>query len=329
MQKSFFQSAYWAEFQNRYGWKPLNVNGLLAFEQLSYGTHKFLYLPDLEFASDELTQVKTQMMQSLSQLDYDFTKIEINNPVSLRYTTMLDGLGFVRGIDLSYSSIRQIIPLNIEEDAIYNQLHPETQKDIAKIDKTIEISLSQNPQKADFDADIMQKLIALNQFNYSLYQWSKQQFFDFIKFIYENKLGFSIFAKKDGYIICQLICVIFQNESYLFAFAINKPEQNTNILNYAQWQALLELKDRGSMEYQLIFDPKKFNEQKHFFAKQFEFAFGGQNIQSVGTYDLPISMTGYNQYKLSKQIKKSFSSKKISNIFKPVIKAIDTFNQSN
>lgn len=309
MQNSLLQTPQWGQFKTKWGWQAHQIGGYIALEKPLLGGRSFLYLPEVGASCDEIAAIKTLIVRSDPVLSKRiiFIQLELISEMTIEYTTVFDGLGFVKSNEEVQPKWRQHIPLDIEPQAIYNQLRPRGRRNIKTAEKNdVQISMSEDLSNSARDGELFGTLFNQTARRHGFGARPTKYYQDLLEMLYGNQLGFSVFARHQGELVAMAIISVHNGvASYLYG-ASSDAGQKVMASYLMLWQAMLEAKSRSASIFDMLaIAPPNSVKHRYQGITQFKQAFGGQTVELVGSYLLIFNQLEYRSFVSADRLRRS------------------------
>ncbi|GDX63068.1 peptidoglycan bridge formation protein FemAB [Candidatus Saccharibacteria bacterium] len=298
---SILQSQVWSDFQQSLGRKAhfewSNHWSWVGFERKMKG-FKYLLVPYGPTASVQAKEALDSLVSYAKKHSYDFVRIEPMGNIS-EYDLKAFGAKKIGELDPEFT---QIIDLNKGEDELRSGLKPNHRNLINGTKRRgIEITQSTNPQ--DF-----------NEFLSMLKETSKRAKVKFYPDSYYKKIWETLGSKNNAKLYLAKVenkpvsAALFYDYNgvryYAHAGAYQEINRKVNASISLLWQAILDAKKLGMNQFDL-WGVSPNDDSKHKWAgiTSFKKGFGGQTINYLGTFDIPIKKSKYKLYSLAQSLR--------------------------
>jgi lipid II:glycine glycyltransferase (peptidoglycan interpeptide bridge formation enzyme) len=265
---------------------------LLVWKKMPYGM-KYVFSPKSPVGYDK--DVLRLISGYLKEKKAAFWRMEPDRAV--------EGIRLEKTIDLN-PAVTLILDLTQNEDAILAQMKKNTRYSVRTAQtKELEISLEKDLESF---WELLEKTASRDGFK----THSKKHY----RAILESEISYQITAKKDGKPVASAIFVGF-GDTMTYLFAASDHEKRDLLAPYLiQWEAIKLAKKLGFKKYDFFGiapgDLKDGNynwDEKHHYSgiTRFKIGFGGEIVQTPGTFDLVFNPIKYQAYGLARKIRRT------------------------
>jgi lipid II:glycine glycyltransferase (peptidoglycan interpeptide bridge formation enzyme) len=202
----------------------------------------------------------------------------------------LRGAGLIKSpfdVHLSRATIR--LKLESAEDALLGAMRQKTRYNIRYAAKQGVTVKAVGPTPANLE--LMYALMQATQRRAGFYLRSREYFLGYWQAQLSAKQAQLFFALHDGDVVAAAFVTFIGSNSWYKDGASAGIKRNLQAPYLLQWEIIKWLKSRGIKHYDLVgVPPRDQREGNHPFQGlyQFKSGFGGDDIQFIGTYDLPL-----------------------------------------
>ena len=303
MNKSFFQTKKWMEFQKVLGRKVWSFdNEGIRANIIEYDTPfggNYLYIPhgpsiSLENIEGGLKNKISEFANYLKKLGRDnssiFVKIE---PLNDSVMELMHGYGFKKSKKEIQPSKSVIVNLRTSEEELLSLMHHKTRYNIKVAEKN-DLEFSEEGTMDDFWKLLKQ---TSEKDNFSPHERSYYE--KLLSFFEEGEIKIKLyFVKHVGKPIAGMIALTYGESAYYLHGAMDREHKSMMAPYMLHWEAMKLFKAQDFMFYDFWgVDSKKWPG-----VTRFKMGWGGNVIEYPGSFDLPISKFWYLIYNIARKV---------------------------
>lgn len=289
--ENILQSHSWALFQLALGRGVVERDGYLGIEMQERGV-SYLYIPYGPTA-DRLANLVPTWRGS----QYDFVRLE---PMGEIGPDQLRQQGFVQSIELNPSHT-SVVDLTLDESVLRSELSSGHRSAINSSSRRgISIEVSHDPG----DVDQFLRLIHLTAGRRGFRPHSDQYYRQMLKTLMPTGNAKLYLARHQGNVVAAAIGLDYAKARYYAHAGADPAARQLQAAVPLVWQMMMDAKAAGMTTFDLWGVAPETVGERHPWAgfSQFKRAFGGQEVNYAGTWDLPLKPLKYQAYRVARRL---------------------------
>lgn len=310
MDCSIFQSEGWEDFKLKTGYeKSYRISGILILQKKLPLGKSMLYSPMVGRASlDKIqdTRYKTQTFLSeikdiAEQNNSIFYRLELNLPRT--YNLQLTTYNWTKSFEEMQPEHNWVLKINKPEEQLLSEMKHKGRYNIKIAEKNhISIKRSNKPGK---ELDAFYEHYQATGKRHKITYRSKSYFEALLENLGKKDYAFCYTADYKGKSLASAI-MLFYGESALYLYGGSAEEFRNLMAPYLlHWQIIKDAKEAGLSEYNFLGIAPDDN-PSHPWAgiTRFKKQFGGEQVDILGSYDLPLKPVQYKAFKIAERLRR-------------------------
>lgn len=305
MDCTIFQSPEWEEFKLKTGYeKSYRIGNILVLQKRLPMGRAMLYAPLV--GQYQVSGIKYHgFLEQIRRIAKDnnsiFFRFEINAPLNTRYK-ILD-TGFVKAFEEMQPEHNWVLDITKSEEEILTGMKQKGRYNI-KIAQSggVEIS-SSNTTGRELDQFYKQYNATGKRHKIG---FRNKEYFEALLEIFGQKDYARVYSTHKGKTALASAVILFYKKECLYLYGGSSDQERNLMAPYLlHWEIIKEAKKRGCEEYNFLGIAPDDN-PRHPWAgiTKFKKQFGGEQIDILGSYDLPLKPFEYKVFKIAEKIRR-------------------------
>lgn len=313
--KSLLQTQAWAEFKAKFGWQPHRVEGVLVLEKPIKFGQTILYAPEVTLPTDSVVAkalVAELVAWARGQKNAIFFKLEFLNKSGECSINMADS-GFLPSFEEIQPTWRQVIPLSGTPEEILVQMKEKGRYNVRLAErKGVTVKFFDEPgEELDKARQDFQRIYADTGKRQGFVARGECYVQAILDILVREKMGGVGVAYFENQPVAGAVISVYDGvASYLYGGSTD--EHREVMAPYAlHYRLMLAARERGAMWYDLLAiaapgEPETERNRRFQGITRFKQQFGGESVQIMGGFDLPLKPLLYSLYRLAEQRRRKF-----------------------
>ena len=305
MDASIFQSNEWEDFKLKTGFeKSYRVDDILILQKKLPLGKTLLYspmVPQYQVSSIKYQVFLEEIKNIAEENNSIFYRLEINAPRNTKYEIL--NTNFIKSFEEMQPEHNWVLKINRPEEQLFSEMKQKGRYNIKIAQKNdIKINSSSIPGK---ELDAFYKHYSETGKRHHISYRGKSYFEALLEIL--GKSGYaSVYTACFQNTPLASAIILYYGDAALYLYGGSAEIQRNLMAPYLlHWEIIKEAKERGFSEYNFLGVAPDDN-HKHPWAgiTRFKKQFGGEQVDIIGSYDLPLQPLQYKAFKIAEKIRR-------------------------